>query len=122
MDIRVRVQSAPRAGDADDDDGIGENLVGIVRHALGRGGAPGAGVIVRPDRFDVVPLGPVIQAKMSPSWFLAGLSRTPINGGEVEAVGVIGTFRMRRRQDGTPGIPVAMVFLEWADCRWWQWR
>jgi hypothetical protein len=122
MEVQVRVHSVGRPAEAqDDDDALGERLVALVRDAMTRGGAPPAAVVVTGERVDVVPLAPVVEAKMSPAAFLAGLTRHPIGGGTAEAVGLIGTFRVHRAPED-PGVPIVMVFLEWTDCRWWQWR
>jgi hypothetical protein len=119
MDLQVRVQSLARRGD--DDDSLGEYLAALVTDAARRGGAPAAAIVVGSGRVDIVPLAPIAQANVPVPAFLAGLTHSPFGDEPPDAVGLIGTFRMRRKP-GDPGVPVAMVFLEWTDCRWWQWR
>ena len=112
MDFSVRVQSMVR--EVSDDDATGEKLVEAVRRSLGRGGAPPAAVIVCPERIDLVPLGPVVQANMAIPMFLAGLTRGAFHRGEpVDAVGLVGTFELRQNGPQAVPVPMAMVFLEW---------
>jgi hypothetical protein len=119
MDLQIRVQSVAREGL--DDEALGEQLVRLVRGAQGRGSAAAAAVVVGAERIDIVPLAPIVQARMRPAWFVAGLSRSPFGEVAPDAVGLIGTFRYRRGPDD-PGAPIALSFLEWTDCRWWEWR
>jgi hypothetical protein len=61
----------------------------------------------------------VAQARYPLDLFLAGLTRAELPGGEaVEAVGLMGAFPPR----GAAGVPTALVFLEWTDCRGWRWQ
>src|SRR4051812_41921001 len=113
MELRLRVHTAARSHLRTDRD-LGDHLVDTVRKAFPR--APSASVAVRADRIEIIPLQPVIEQKRSPLHFLAGLTTTG-----VEAVGLMGTFRYRPARDAAFS-PIAMVFLEWTDCRWWQWR
>lgn len=63
-----------------------------------------------------------MEAKIPMAGFMAGLSRsTSPDIGDPIAVGLMGRVNWRRQRKEV-GIPVAMVFLEWSDCRWWQWR
>lgn len=118
--LEVRVQTL--AFEAADDDSLGFHLVDVVRRALAKGGAPSAAVAAHGDRVDLVPLGPVVQAKMPVPAFVSGLTRSAVTSDEpVAVVGLIGTFRLRRRPEEA-GVPIAIVFLEWTDCRWWHWR
>lgn len=106
-----------------DDDTLGEHLVSVVRRGLVRGGAPPVAVTIRGNRLDMFMLREVVEASVSPQMFLAGLSHSVIpDGDRVDAVAVMGTFRFHHRGRQGPGVPTAMVFLEWGDCRWWQWR
>lgn len=104
------------------DEDLGEWLVDRVRSAVERGPAPSTAVAVREDRIDLIPLGDVVREGIRPNVFVATLTRAEVPfAGVLEAVGVIGEFRWRSRH--TPdGLPVATVFLEWSDCRWWHWR
>jgi hypothetical protein len=120
MELQVRVQSVPTDG-IGSDDALGERLVSLLHGAVQRGGAPASAMVVTPDRIDIVPLRPVVEAKMRPGLFLAGLSRGAFGSEAPIAVGLIGTFTWRRTREDA-GIPLVMTFLEWADCRWWQWR
>ena len=97
-------------------------LADLVRLALEKGGAPSVAVILREERVDLLPLKPVVDAGVGVPVFLAGLSQSETAGAsDVLAVGVMGTFHLKRRGDAR-GAPVAMVFLEWSDCSWWHWR
>jgi hypothetical protein len=121
--IRLAIASAP-ADDADDD-AVGQHLVALVGAALGRGGAPPSAVVLRGERLEIAALHPVIEAGQHPHAFLAGLSRSSMEGvpQPVAAVGVIGVFRGNpAERDPGPTAPLATVFLEWPDGRWWHWR
>jgi len=119
LDVRTLLR---REDEGDDDESTGRRLVDLVREALGRGPAPSVVVVVRADRFDLVSVGPIVEAGLSVSTFIAGLTRSELpRAGPVLAVGLMGTFTVRPRREA-PGAPLAMVFLEWTDCRWWQWR
>jgi hypothetical protein len=113
MELRLRVHTAPRR-DLFTDRDLGRHLVETVRASFPK--TPAAAVAVRPDRIEIVPLHGLIEQKQNPGRFIAGLTTTG-----VDAVGLVGAFRYRP----TPHerwAPIAMVFLEWTDCRWWQWR
>lgn len=121
MQLRLAVRTLYGATGADDD-ALGDRLVDLVRTGVRRGQAPAVAVCVRDDRVDLLALGALAEAKVPPGPFLAGLTRSELAGsGPPLAVGVMGTFQLRRRP-GDAGVPVALVFLEWADCRWWQWQ
>jgi hypothetical protein len=113
MELRLRVHTGARP-DLRSDRDLGDHLVDTVRKAFPR--APSAAVAVRPDRIEFIPLHPLIEQSRSPLHFLAGLTTTG-----VEAVGLVGAFRYRPAREA-PFSPIAMVFVEWTDCRWWQWR
>jgi hypothetical protein len=107
----------------DDDDALGERLTALVRDALARGGAPPAAVVVMDGRVDLILLRPELVGEVPVPMLLGGLSRSiQADRPAVKAVGMIGVFRPRPSTSRPPGVPVAMVFLEWTDCRWWQWR
>ena len=119
--VAIRVHSVALEA-ASDDDAIGGALVRVVQHALARGGAPSAAVGVGGARADLVPLRPFSEAQASLPAFLASLSATLPDGTRpVDAVGLAGTFDLRHG-DSSPPTTIAMVFLEWSDCRWWRWR
>ncbi len=108
----------------DDDDRLGESLVDVCRSAVERRSAPSSALVVRTDRVDVIPLKQLQQQKLHVPRFIAGMTvaslpdRAP---SDVLAVGLIGSFE--RRLASQPGpVPVAMVFIEWTDCRWWHWH
>ncbi len=107
--------------DETDDDALGNRLVSATCGAVERGGAPAAAVAVRSTQFDIIPLLPLVQQQSPIPPFVAGLSTSPTEMGAAEAVGVMGTFRWRRDRSDA-GVPIALVFLEWTDCRWWFWR
>ncbi len=109
--------------DHPDDERAGTAAVDAVRSAIRTGGAaPPVAVVLRGPRLDLFPLGHAREAGTSPALFIAGLSRsTLINADPVDAVGVAGVFAWRPDRASAPA-PVALVFLEWSDCRWWSWR
>ena len=103
-----------------DEDQLGERLSALVQENLPRNGAPSVGLVVRRDRVILVPLKPVVDAKWRVGWLLGGLARWD-EGGVPEAVGIMGQIKVRRSGQG-PWIPLVVVFIEWPDGRWWQWR
>ncbi len=107
-----------------DPDALPDRLVEILRAALARGGAPPAAVVVRGERMDIAVLQPVVDAGLRVPVFVAALSRSTMDGVDapVAAVGLIGIFRGDPAISGGPDVPVATVFLEWADGRWAHWR
>lgn len=114
---RIRIGSLPR-GEPLSDEGEGLRLRDLLLRALSRGQAPPVAVALRARRVDLVDLRDAAATGMTLEAFLAGLTRAEVpDDGPPEAVGVLGAFRPR---DG--GVPVALAFLEWADCRWWCWR
>lgn len=120
--LRLQVRTLHKPYDPIREEAAGQSLASVVRAALDRGSAPPVAVVVRPDRVDLFGLEPVMKAKIPLAGFLAGLSRAEMEGAAPPyAVGLIGRFTYRGKKKG-PGIPMAMVFLEWSDCRWWQWR
>ncbi len=121
--LQLRVRSTPR-GDIFDHDAEGDRLRTWVCEAMERGPTPMVAVVLRSDRIDLIGLRPVIEARMRVGLFLAGLTRSiSDDAGPVVAVGVMGVLRSRRRDSGDgPGVPMAVAFLEWEDCRWWHWK
>ena len=108
--------------DRPSDDAAGAAAVDAVRVAMGKGGAPPVALVVRGPRLDLFPLAHAREAGTSPALFVAGLSRSSLVGAsDVDAVGVAGVFNWRPDRASAPA-PVALVCLEWSDCRWWSWR
>lgn len=103
-----------------DDDRLGEGLVGLVRRNLARG-APTTAVVVRRHKLVLMPMHPFADAGIALPMVLAGLARWTEGGDPPEAIGLIGRVLQRRGGRG-PAVPVALVFLEWPDGRWWRWR
>lgn len=119
MSIDVRVSTLIRDGGSDER--LGRMLVDACESALLRGGAPAAALAVGPERLSIVPLAPFAEARWPFRSLLVSLcSEAPGDVGETEAVGIIGQFQRRRSPDDA-GVPVATVFLEWPDGRWWHW-
>ena len=100
---------------------LGRTLTALVSNAHSRGRAPGSIVVVREQFFDIVPIGALRRNKVQPARFIAGLCGSTREGsGQPLAVGVMGSFS-RRTTDGFEQ-KLTMVFIEWPDCSWWQWR
>jgi hypothetical protein len=120
-DLRLKISSRPKEV-LPVDLSVGEHLAELVVTASRKGrGLPGVGVVVRAGSLDLVELGEPMRAGLPLGGLLAGLSATRTErGGAVTAVGLIGGFKRRGRTD-KEGRRVAMVFLEWPDCRWWHW-
>lgn len=119
MRVEVQIATLVRTGSADDE--LGEHLVKAVRDALWRGGAPPSAIAVGADAVAIVPLFPFVQAGLGWPMLVVGMcADAPGNVGSAEAVGVIGVFQRRAPGDEV-GIPVATVFVEWPDGRWWHW-
>lgn len=120
MNTDVRIHSHPRA--IGGDDALGEQLAAAVRSAHSRGGAPPAVFCATASFVHVIPLRPFVEARIGFPGVIASLTQDPPIGVEApEVVGMIGTF-MRHQTPGDAGIPVAIVFAEWTDGRWWHWR
>lgn len=124
--LRLRIRMLARR--PTDDEPEGEHLVALVLDALRKGGAGAVAVVVRAERTELVELRGVVEAGVPVQLFLAGLTRSSPEGfGPPCAIGLAGRFIVRpgRPGGGEPGLsggPVALAFLEWPDCRWWQWR
>ncbi|NCG19757.1 MAG: hypothetical protein GWP91_12180 [Rhodobacterales bacterium] len=120
--LQIKIQSVARESGEPWQDAM--PMVSLVREAITRGSAPLAAVVLRTDRIDIVDLKNIRSAGMSVQSFLAGLSRsTADDGGEVEAIGIIGVLQTRRAQASEDrAVPMAIAFMEWEDCRWWSWR
>jgi hypothetical protein len=116
--LRLRVRLLARR--PSDDDAEGEHLASLVRSAVERGAAAPIAVVIRAERTELIELRPVVEAGVPLPMFVAGLTRSEPEGfGLPLAVGLAGRFRA---WTPTGGAPVALAFLEWPDCRWWQWR
>ncbi|MBN2798472.1 MAG: hypothetical protein JXX28_04930 [Deltaproteobacteria bacterium] len=104
------------------DEAAGRALVSAVIQNLARtGGAPSVALAVHLARVDLFPLAQIGVARAELDGFLGALSRAEVDGeASVRAVGLMGSFRWEQR--GRAPAEVAMVFLEWGDCRWWHWR
>ena len=119
--MRFQVHSLERTDALRADTQTAERLVELVRRAVGARRAPTVAVVVRESRIHLIQLRPLVEARASLARFLAALTRSEAPGGPPEAVGLVGTVRMRRGR-GAVAVPAALVFLEWADCRWWHWQ
>lgn len=123
--LRLQIRTVPREGTPDDDDDtVGMRLVGWVRDAVAAGAAPPVAVVLRPERSEIVALAPARQANIALPRFIASLTRSTVeDAGQPVAIAVIGVVQAHRRR-GEPGsaVPMAVVFVEWPDNRWWYWR
>lgn len=115
--VQLRVQTADRARLPGD--GSVESLltVSVARSLEAHGRLGTALVVVRPAVVELVTViagGPIRTLELA-----AGLTTTVTAAGPAEAVGLLGRVE-RGARAGTK--PVAVVFLEWPDCRWWMWE
>jgi hypothetical protein len=122
MRFPLRVHSVTRDTSALGDDQLGEALVELVRGALARRSAPTVATITRDDRIEVIALQSVVEHHVPLQGFIASLTRADFEATtqDARAVGLMGTVHLRRPD--APAVPMAVVFLEWPDCRWWHWR
>ncbi len=125
MDLSFRIQALQRPEGGRE--GLFEHLVEVVEKAVAGNGAPPVVVVVRGEVVELVPVQPVIDARIPAGRFLAALSRSRVDDGpHPDAVGLMGRFLLRRRRpDGSPegpGVPMVQVFLEWPDNAWLHWR
>lgn len=105
-----------------EDEARGEHLAALVRDAVPRRSAAPVALVFRGERVDLADLREVSAAGVHAGWFLATLTRAEVDRGEpVGAVGMMGVFTWRRAP-ADPGVPTALVFVEWPDGRWWQWK
>ncbi|MCB9678441.1 MAG: hypothetical protein H6737_25295 [Alphaproteobacteria bacterium] len=121
--LQVPIQTLSRDTLVLNDDELGEALVELVRAAVPRRTAPAVATVARPERIDVIGLQPLAAHRIPVNGFIAGLTRAEVGPdvGDARAVGVMGTVQVRNAPDA-PSVPMAVVFLEWPDCRWWLWR
>jgi hypothetical protein len=120
LDLRMQTLS-PAEPWWPDDEVLGGRLASLVKENLPRNGAPTVGLVVRRDKVVLVPLRPVVQAKWRVAWLLGGLARWDEGDGAPEAIGLMGQIKVRKSGDDAWS-PLAVVFLEWPDGRWWHWR
>jgi hypothetical protein len=114
--IRVQtVRRPPDPGTPAGDDALGGFLVDALLRDLARGAGAPAALVGRESGMDVVPLTRELVSRIRVELLLAGLTRSATHDGPARLVGLLGRFR--HVQHG----PVALVFLEWPDCRWWSW-
>jgi hypothetical protein len=122
MELSVRVASVFQDTTVLSDEALGQELAERVRKAVERRQAPTVALIARPERLDFVGLRTVVEEQLPVQRFIAGLTRAHVDAvGAASAVGVMGTVGART-PDGSGRVPMAVVFLEWPDCRWWYWR
>lgn len=121
--VRLQLRTLSRSPEGDgDDEAWCTDLVGLVRKAVRQGRAAPAAVMRRPDRVDLLSLGPVQKAGVHMPSFLACLTRSQLPGAQpVDALAIIGVVR-RTGGPKEQRVPVATVFVEWSDNRWWYWR
>jgi hypothetical protein len=119
MSLSLRIQDLHPAAD----EPTHHQLVDVLLKGVARGAAPPVGVVVRSSVVHLVDMRGAQQAKVPAGRLLAGLTHARFDESldQPEAVGLLGTFRVRRHRDD-PGALVVQTFLEWSDCRWWQWR
>lgn len=106
-----------------DDEALASLLVGKLRPAVPVRRAGPSLIVVRGDRIDLLAVRDTPRLPVSsPREALALLTRARFaDGMHPRAVGLIGVFGYRAQPKDTP-VPTALLFLEWADCRWWQYR
>lgn len=103
-----------------DEERLGQGLVRLVQQNLERG-APTVATVVRPQHVVLVPLAPFADQQVPMPFVLGGLARWNEGAEPPEVIGIIGRVQQGRGQ-GRPKVPLAIVFLEWPDGRWWHWR
>lgn len=118
--LRLPVQRIPHASSGDD--ALGAALKERVVGALETGAVAPMAVVCRHAHIDLVPVYHLRERHIAVDAFLASMSRVVSESDDVLAVGLAGRFRARLPGTGAKRAPVALVFLEWTDCRWWLWR
>lgn len=124
MQLKVQVASVFQDFGALDDDALGNHLVEMVVPRVPERRAPTVVTIARDDRLDVLGLKSVVENRLPMRTFIGSLTRASVDDGTVghaSAVGLMGTIEVAPRS-GEARVPMAVVFLEWPDCRWWHWR
>jgi len=121
MRLRLQIAVSPLGSlgpDPLDDEGVGRGLLARLDRTLVRGGAPPAMLVVRSDAVWVIDLRPALAARLDPHRFVASFAGDP----SALCVGVLGGMRRGGAGDEPPA-PVAGVFIERRDGRWWgAWR
>ena len=123
MELQLRIQAMRRDPQANREL-ESQALVDVLRTAVSRQGAAPVAVIMRDTQTQLVPLAPLAERGVPMGRFLSALSRSTVDAGPTpDAIGLMGTFRVRRSPtDTAPGVPLVQLFLEWPDCAWWHWR
>lgn len=119
--MQLKIRSLNLKGHTENIESIGIHLSRALESAAQRGNFPPVAVAVRSERADLIGLSDLGEAKLTVGYFLASLSRSRTADGPAEAVGLMGKFRTNHGAQGGGG-DLALVFLEWGDCRWWYWR
>jgi len=121
MQLSFRIQALRRPEGSRED--VFDFLVDTVEKAAAGKGAPPVLVVVRGEAIELVPVQPIVEGKVAPGRFLGALTRSRVDEGpHPDAVGLMGTFTLRRGGEGAPGVPMVQVFLEWPDNGWRHWR
>ena len=95
------MQTLYRRSAVGDDDQTGRELVELVRNALQRGRAPGAAVVFRENRMDIIPFGPLVRAKVHIGTFIAALTRAEVDdAAPPQCVGIVGRFNWKHKERG----------------------
>ncbi len=96
----------------------GEALVAWLQRVLSEGAHAPAGLVVRAGALDLVDLSTAKGSGLPVPWLMAGLTTTVTRAGPAVAVGLLGVVGRAVRDAERPA-PMAVVFLEWEDNRWW---
>ena len=112
--IQLRVRTLPRQPIfPTEDDALGERLWSTLNERLDKGPSRPSAVMLRGDVVHVVDLAPLTAEPRLAHQRVSGLCA--VEG--VEALALVGPLFRRRRQG--PVERYAVVFVEWADGRWW---
>ena len=105
------------------DEPLARYLVQQVREAIPRKQAGPAVVMARGDRAEVIGIRELRGPDLPPTPdAIALMTRASFpDGAAVRAIGLMGVYGYRARPED-PAVPTALVFIEWTDGRWWQWR
>jgi hypothetical protein len=116
----IRVRAVPRDQLPTDDD-LRTRLVRLVRDGLREGRGAPAVIVVRERTVDQVDPTSALEGGVPiPALIAAMAGSSTLPGGVAVAVGIAG--RLTFRPEGGEPHPVATVFLEWSDNRWWHWQ
>jgi hypothetical protein len=119
--VLLKIRSLNLPGNNGGIESVGLHLARALGTAAKTGPCPPVAVVVRGERAELIGLQDLGEAKLTVSYFLASLSRSRTIDGPVDAVGLMGKFQTQSGRDHSP-VHLALVFLEWGDCRWWYWR